>query len=144
MHTLPFRSRLVAALAAVLTLATLAGCERLEVLTKTEAPAPRGALDGNCVASCDLKKSQCIQRQEMREQECQSRRGQAQASTGCQVRFGPHCAQPVECLGAVTEICDTQRRECLMDCRVSPTASEDTPSPTKSRTEPMEEEKQAP
>lgn len=101
-------------LATVLFIA-LTGCQTPFV--KQEVKNPTVNLDQACVASCDLARSQCEQRQRLREEQCQQDFQQISADhLTCVATRGRPCQQPVTCLGADLRICKIQHEECVLAC----------------------------
>ena len=115
MLTTPLKMRPAALLAVTLLALVLSGCQGL-MSREVDLPPTSGA-DGACVSHCELKVSQCEQRQVEREQTCQAYRSQFQASgRACESRYGSNCIEPVDCIGADVGICRIELRECLLDC----------------------------
>ncbi|MBK1720867.1 hypothetical protein [Thiocystis violacea] len=129
----PAKTHLVTLTAAALIAVLMAGCEG--IMPRTTAPPPTGEVDSACISQCDLKKSQCEERQLLREQDCQQYQSQFKASgRACETRYGSYCVQPVGCLGADVSICETELRECALDCRPIATPQ---PTPTSEQEDPM-------
>ncbi len=101
-----------------LMLVTLTGCETPFLKPfLTPAPIQTSQRDQNCVANCDLAKTQCQQRQRLREDECHQHAQQMGIEYAeCVARPRRHCLEPEPCLGANMAICGTQHGECIQDC----------------------------
>lgn len=115
----PIRIQRTALIATTLMLvaALTAGCQNLIPGTASIQPATAAKADSTCVAHCELKKSQCEQRQLLREQDCQQSKTQIAAEQpNCSPKEGPLCVQALECLGADLGICLTEFELCVAEC----------------------------
>lgn len=126
MFNTPAKTPSVALAAAALLGAALIGsCQ--SIVPQDAATAAASTADSACVSRCDLKKTQCEERQKLREQDCQMYRDQLVPEGGsCITRIGSSCVEPVDCLGADEGICQTQLRECILEC---PKAETEKPAP---------------
>lgn len=108
------RSR-VFALASALLVVVLNGCA--EGLYDRQLVQPTDAQGRDCVAGCELPKSQCEQRQRAREEECQRFYAPAKADYDLCVRNGgANCSPPDTCLGPDMSICQVQYDDCFQAC----------------------------
>lgn len=106
---------------ALLSVALLAGCESNPFLQADPRPVPPVEPGSACVSNCELAKTQCDQRQQLREQLCQEYAAQLKGEQrDCRGGNGPLCVQPIECLGVDTSLCITRHEECLMECANAP------------------------
>jgi len=125
-----FTTRFSLFLLATTLLASLSGCQvpflkpetmpafvsKLPFITKpTSIPT---TVDAACAARCDVMRSHCEQRQNLRESECQQHfKPTSTDHATCVTDNRGHCLQPVVCLGADLSLCKTQHEECLNVCR---------------------------
>lgn len=118
------RARWPLPLSAALIAALLAGCQVLPIGKAQPTGDPAAApvtTNSACAESCNLQKTQCEQRQALREQDCQaSRSGFESGAERCPTRVGTHCVEPVACLGQDLSICETLLAECLSECGSEP------------------------
>ncbi|MBK1718833.1 hypothetical protein [Thiocystis violacea] len=123
-------------LVALLSSVLLVGCESNPF--KQPAPTPLVEPGNACVSNCELMKTQCDQRQQLRERLCQEYAAQLQTEQReCRDGTGPLCVQPIECLGADMKLCSVQYDQCLMECgseRARP--ADPAPAEPESRPEP--------
>jgi len=121
---------------AVLTSALLlsAGCQFNPLKPKSDAAAMSAEPEAACAAGCDLAKTQCEERQRLREQLCQEQAARLQNdTTPCNTTANPLCPKPTACLGEDLSLCRTQHAECLSRCASAP--SEPAPAPAADRAE---------
>jgi hypothetical protein len=113
----------------------LAGCQFNPLKPKSpEASATSAAPESACAANCDIAKTQCEERQRLREQLCQEQTTRLKNdATPCNTTTNPICSQPIACLGEDLNLCRVQHSECLSRCAVVPTP---TPAPATSQAEP--------
>ena len=70
-----------------------------------------------CVASCELSRSQCEQRQRTREDECRVFYERLSAEhDACLATPGALCIRPAPCEAADMTICSIQHEECIVGC----------------------------
>jgi hypothetical protein len=70
-----------------------------------------------CLASCDLSRSQCEQRQRTREDDCRMYFEQLSADhDACLATPGALCIRPEACQAADMTICTIQHQECIVGC----------------------------
>jgi hypothetical protein len=70
-----------------------------------------------CVASCDLSRSQCEQRQRTREDDCRMYSERLSADhDACVATPGALCIKPEACPTADMTICTIQHEECIVGC----------------------------
>lgn len=99
----------------VLAFLAVAGCtnhlQERQLITPTD---PRAQ---TCVASCDLSRGQCEQRQRVREQECRMHYARLSADhETCLATPGALCIKPDTCPAAEMTICTIQYEECIVGC----------------------------
>jgi hypothetical protein len=110
-----FSARAPRLLIGVLATIAAAGCtnqlqERI-VIPPTDPQAQA------CVASCELSRSQCEQRQRAREDECRMYFEQLSADyDACLATPGALCVRPETCPTADMTICTIQHEECIVGC----------------------------
>jgi len=111
----------------------LAGCQFNPLKPKSDdAPATSAAPESACAANCDMARTQCEERQQLREQLCQEQTTRLQNdTTPCNTTTNPLCPKPTACLGADMGLCGVQHAECLTRCANTPT-----PTSAKDRAEP--------
>ena len=102
----------------LLFLATLlgtVGCSQglfQQDLIKPDSPEGR-----RCLETCERPRTQCQERQKVRETQCQERYSAAQSAYEDCTKSGiGNCRAPFSCLGADTSICDRQYDECFTAC----------------------------
>ena len=116
MFPMPSSTQLYVFLIATVLQATLSGCQMLPSAQQTVIP-PTDVSGQECVARCDLPYSQCEQRQQLREAQCQQDfKRISDDHAACIAAKGRQCLQPVPCLGEDRGICTTQREECVLAC----------------------------
>jgi len=99
----------------VALLALLAGCSLGR--DSPQPHIPTGQAGQTCSARCDLQKTQCQQRQQVREQGCNQHYTSALADYAlCVKERARNCRAPYTCLGADLEICERQYQPCLTTC----------------------------
>jgi hypothetical protein len=99
----------------VLLVVVLNGCA--ESLQDRQLIQPTDAQGRDCVAGCELPKSQCEQRQRAREEECQRFYAPAKADYDlCIKSGGGNCSPPDTCLGPDMRICEVQYDDCFQAC----------------------------
>lgn len=99
----------------------LAGCQFNPLKPKSATPAPSAKPESACAASCDTAKTQCEERQRLREQLCQEQAERLKNDTPpCNTTANPLCPQPTACLGEDLSLCRVQHAECLSRCANAP------------------------
>jgi hypothetical protein len=99
----------------------LAGCQFNPL--KPKSAAPSAAPERACAANCDTAKTQCEERQQLREQLCQEQTTRLKDdTTPCNTTTNPICPQPIACLGEDLSLCRVQQAECLSRCATAPAA----------------------
>ncbi|MCK7578504.1 MAG: hypothetical protein MZV65_24055 [Chromatiales bacterium] len=95
----------------------LAGCQFNPLKPKSDTPAVSAEPDTACAANCDTAKTQCEERQRLREQLCREQVERLKNdTTPCNTTTNPHCPQPTACLGEDLSLCRVQHAECLSRC----------------------------
>ncbi|ADC62176.1 hypothetical protein [Allochromatium vinosum] len=112
----------------------LAGCQFNPLKPKSDdAPATSTALESACATDCDMARTQCEERQRLREQLCQEQTTRLQNdTTPCNTTTNPLCPKPTACLGEDMGLCGVQHAECLTRCADTPAPA---PTPAKDRAE---------
>ena len=117
----------------------LAGCQFNPLKPKSDAPATSAAPESACAANCDTARTQCEERQRLREQLCQEQTTRLQNdTTPCNTTTNPLCPKPTACLGEDLKLCRVQHAECLSRCGTvpsEPAAAEPAPTPAADRAE---------
>jgi hypothetical protein len=99
----------------------LTGCQFNPL--KPKSVAPSAAPERACAANCDTAKTQCEERQQLREQLCQEQTTRLKDdTTPCNTTTNPICPQPIACLGEDLSLCRVQHAECLSRCATAPAA----------------------
>ncbi|MFB1487019.1 MULTISPECIES: hypothetical protein [unclassified Thiocapsa] len=102
---------LIGVLAIVATAACTNHLQERNVIPPTDPQAQA------CVASCDLSRSQCEQRQRVREDECRMHYERLSADhETCLATPGALCIKPDTCPAAEMTICAIQYEECIVGC----------------------------
>ena len=105
----------------VVTSVLLAGCQFNPLKPKSDAPATSAAPESACAANCDTARTQCEERQRLREQLCQEQTTRLQNdTTPCNTTTNPLCPKPTACLGEDLGLCRVQHAECLTRCANTP------------------------
>ena len=113
----------------VLTSVLLTGCAFNPLKPKGDAPVSSAAPESACAASCDTAKTQCEERQQLREQLCQEQATRLQNdTTPCKTTTNPLCPRPTACLGENLEPCRVQHSECLSRCANTPPPAPSAPA----------------
>lgn len=113
----------------VVTSVLLAGCQFNPLKPKSDAPATSAAPESACAVNCDTARTQCEERQRLREQLCQEQATRLQNdTTPCNTTTNPLCPKPTACLGEDLGLCRVQHAECLTRCA-------NTPAPTPAATD---------
>ena len=117
----------------------LVGCQFNPLKPKPDAPTASAAPESACAANCDLARTQCEERQRLREQLCQEQATRLQNdATPCNTTANPLCPKPTACLGEDMGLCSTQHAECLSRCAKAPSEpaeAEPAPAPAADRAE---------
>ncbi|MTW22975.1 hypothetical protein [Allochromatium palmeri] len=99
----------------------LVGCQFNPLKPRSAVPATSAAPESACAANCDIAKTQCEERQQLREQLCQEQAARLQNdTTPCNTTTNPLCPQPTACLGEDMGLCRVQHEECLTRCANTP------------------------
>jgi hypothetical protein len=98
-------------------LATLAAAGCTNHMQERNVVPPTAPQAQACVASCDLSRSQCEQRQRVREEECRMHYERLSADhETCLATPGALCIRPDTCPAAEMTICTIQYEECIVGC----------------------------
>ncbi|WP_296805141.1 hypothetical protein [Thiocapsa sp.] len=110
-----FSARAPHVLIGVLAILAAAGCTNH--LQERQLIPPTDSRAQACVASCDLSRSQCEQRQRVREDECRLHYERLSADhETCLATPGALCIRPDTCPAAEMTICTIQYEECIVGC----------------------------
>ncbi|NKN33424.1 hypothetical protein [Marichromatium bheemlicum] len=102
------------ALAAALLVLSLGGCATTTTSTDFKAHDPQSR---TCLARCEITRTHCEQRQQLRERECQTHIEMVgEDYETCVANRGIGCLKPDTCLGADLRICRIQYGECVAVC----------------------------
>lgn len=123
----------IALVAPILFMLAAAGCSLMP--SKPQPIAPTSPEGKACAARCELPRTQCQKRQELRETDCNANYQIGQAEYAQCLKSGAaRCRAPYTCLGADMSICAQQYDDCFAACsgklerRAAPNGSAATPS----------------